>query len=83
MNGQQCPAWCVDHPVIPDDATVVHRRQTSPEGAPYLVRVEQFPDAAPGIYVQDAHGNDITVEQARAFARALTDAAVLVEGVAS
>lgn len=78
MNATTCPVWCAGD-YIDADGCIVHRHETSADESAYLVRVEQYADAAPGVYVRDANGDDLTPEEALAMARALQHAAALVE----
>ena len=79
-----CASWCSEHRAFtlpPDEGVTRCTHQTSDPAAPYLVRAERWNDESPVVYVEDAHGDDLTATDARAFAAALVAAADLVEGV--
>lgn len=91
VTAPACPSWCSlpveDHSILVGDrggVAYVHRHRTSDQDAPYLVRVEWVESVtgsdsdwptAPGVYVEDAHGDDLTADQARAMSVALAVAA--------
>mgnify|MGYP001343579113 CR=1 FL=1 len=84
-----CPWWCqvetdAHKPMSDDDGPgFVHIHETSEPDAPVCVRVEAWQGSdglqTPAVYVEDAHGDVLTAEQARAAALALVAAADLLD----
>ena len=85
----KCPLWCMgDHHTIlgDDDASVVtvHRHVTTDADAPYWVAAEVWQgegEGSAGVYVESPNADNLTPEQARAFAAALIAAADVAAGV--
>ena len=83
-----CPSWCELTPeqhavniVQGIDFEVEHRRTTSTTDAPYSVKASAWGHDAPMVAVWDSGGEDLTPDQARAFAIALVQAAGIAGGL--